>query len=137
MVVLLDRLSQRPKCSLVSLREDEMLIPLYRAAITNVTIGPERRERILRRLFKSLAYDLGKEADEHLEYMASRLVAKRVRELAKCIVEKYRIDRPTHVRESQHKACPERISLLGLPLMTATSTISESSAVLLREAPLS
>ncbi|KAJ8114613.1 hypothetical protein OPT61_g3548 [Boeremia exigua] len=72
------------------LQDENLLVPLYKCAMANTAIGPERLERNLYKLFKYFARDLGEEYGERLEYLASRLVALRARYLAKSIVEKYR-----------------------------------------------
>jgi hypothetical protein len=68
--------------------EDENLLSLYTSAIENQSIGPERLQRNLRRLFRAYAGLLEGEATERLEYLASRLVLIKSALLARCIVEK-------------------------------------------------
>src|SRR5205823_6330202 len=69
--------------------EDEILVPLYKYAISDQAIGAERLQRNLRRLFKSYANQLEEEAEDRLEFLASRLVAIKARYLAESIVEKF------------------------------------------------
>ncbi|KAJ4374183.1 hypothetical protein N0V83_002924 [Neocucurbitaria cava] len=70
--------------------EDRVLLPLYRSALDNAGIGPERLQRNLRRLFKAYAEHLGREASERLEYLASRLVLAKSGALAQSIVDKFK-----------------------------------------------
>lgn len=66
---------------------DEVLVPLYMSAVEDPSIGPERLERNLRRLFKKYAEHLKVEAKDQLEYLAARLVSLKARFLAQSIVE--------------------------------------------------
>lgn len=70
--------------------EDEVLLPLYKSAIESPVIGPDRLQRNLRRLLKAYAELLGNEANDQLEYLASKLVSLKSRWLAQTIVEKFR-----------------------------------------------
>jgi hypothetical protein len=70
--------------------EDEVLLSLYKGALDDPSIGPERLERNLRRLFKEYASLLENEATERLEYLASKLVFFKSGILAQSIVEKLR-----------------------------------------------
>jgi uncharacterized Zn finger protein (UPF0148 family) len=79
--------------------EDEVLRPLYESAVSNLSIGPERLERNLRRLLKAYAKHLGNESTEHLEYLASQLVALKARWLARSVVEKFQTKRESERKE--------------------------------------
>ncbi|CAN9254485.1 unnamed protein product [Alternaria alternata] len=68
--------------------EDKTLLSLYKNAIGNENIGPERLQRNLRRLFRAYAGLLENEATERLEYLSSRLVLIKSAFLAQSIVEK-------------------------------------------------
>jgi hypothetical protein len=70
--------------------EDKILLSLYKGALEDLSIGPERLERNLRRLFKEYASLLENEATERLEYLASKLVFLKSSFLAQSIVEKLR-----------------------------------------------
>ncbi|KAF2275962.1 uncharacterized protein EI97DRAFT_61766 [Westerdykella ornata] len=77
---------------------DPMLVPLYRSALDNPSIGAERLQRNLRRLFKCYAKSLEEEAGDMLEHLASKLVSTKARYLAQSIVEKFnRADRLPNV----------------------------------------
>ena len=69
--------------------EDSSFIVLYLIALVHPSIGPERLQRNLRRLFKVYAECLQEEAKDQLEYLASRLVLLKARHLARSIVAKY------------------------------------------------
>jgi hypothetical protein len=69
-------------------QEDEILVPLYRIAIEDPSIGGQRLQRNLRRLFKQYAESLKGEAKDQLEYLAARLVSFKARFLAQSIVER-------------------------------------------------
>jgi hypothetical protein len=77
------------------LHNDGIMLPLYKAALASPAIGPERLERNLRRLFKAYSEHLKDEAADQLEYLAARLVARKSRELAESIVEKF-LNGPGH-----------------------------------------
>jgi hypothetical protein len=79
--------------------EDEVLRPLYESAVSNLSIGPERLERNLRRLLKAYAKHLGNESTEHLEYLASQLVSLKARWLARSVVEKFQTKRESERKE--------------------------------------
>jgi hypothetical protein len=68
--------------------EDKTLLSLYKSAIGNEDIGPERLQRNLRRLFRAYAGLLENEATERLEYLSSQLVLVKSAFLALSIVEK-------------------------------------------------
>jgi hypothetical protein len=68
--------------------EDKKLLSLYKSAMGNEDIGPERLQRNLRRLFRAYAGLLENEATERLEYLSSRLVLVKSAFLAQSIVEK-------------------------------------------------
>ncbi|KAH7402683.1 hypothetical protein BKA66DRAFT_384804, partial [Pyrenochaeta sp. MPI-SDFR-AT-0127] len=68
--------------------DDQVLLPLYKSAMQNPSIGPERLQRNLRRLFTVYSEHLGSEAKDRLEYLASRLVALKARWLALSIIDK-------------------------------------------------
>jgi hypothetical protein len=69
--------------------KDGDLIQLYRRAVDDDEIGPERLQRNLRRLLRAYAKNLENEHTESLEYLASRLVAMKSVPLARAIIEKY------------------------------------------------
>ncbi|KAF2621164.1 hypothetical protein BU25DRAFT_463894 [Macroventuria anomochaeta] len=69
--------------------KDGELIQLYKTAVHDPGIGPERLQRNLRRLLQSYAKNLEDEQTENLEYLASRLVALKAGELARSIVAKF------------------------------------------------
>jgi hypothetical protein len=86
--------------------EDEDMFTLYKIALANAAIGPERLQRNLRRLFKAFSEHLKVEATDQLEYLAARLVAVKSRGLAKSIVEQF----PSGTVESQtigHGECSD------------------------------
>lgn len=68
------------------LQEDLQLARLYRFAIGDASIGPERLQRNLGRLLKQMAQDLKVEAKKELERLTSRFVAVKARNIAHCIV---------------------------------------------------
>ena len=71
------------------LQDDINLVPLYRRAIADSSIGPEKLERNLRRLFRNYAELLGQAAGDTLEHLASRLVKTKARAVAQAIIQKY------------------------------------------------
>jgi hypothetical protein len=77
------------------LHNDAIMLPLYKTALASPAIGPERLERNLRRLFKAYSEHLKDEAADQLEYLVARLVARKSRELAESIVEKF-LNGPGH-----------------------------------------
>ncbi|KAG9189800.1 hypothetical protein G6011_06668 [Alternaria panax] len=68
--------------------EDKALMSLYKSAIENHNIGPEKLQRNLHRLFRAYAGFLENEATDRLEYLASQLVKMKSAFLAQSIVEK-------------------------------------------------
>jgi hypothetical protein len=68
-------------------QEDEILVPLYKTAVESPSIGSDRLQRNLRRLFKQYAEHLESEAIDRLQYLASRLVSIKARYLAESIIE--------------------------------------------------
>ncbi|UPX10023.1 uncharacterized protein EKO05_0000699 [Ascochyta rabiei] len=83
-------------------QEDKFLVPLYQSAMLSTSIGPDRLLRNLRRLFKSYAKDLGEEAEERLDFLASRLVALRARDLAQSIVRKFQPEQSMSQNNTAH-----------------------------------
>ncbi|KAI1511419.1 hypothetical protein Ptr86124_009823 [Pyrenophora tritici-repentis] len=81
--------------------EDRVLLPIYKSAINDPNIGPERLQRNLRRLFKVYANLLEEEATERLEYLASQLVLVKSGFLAHSIVEKLR-NGPASSPDTEH-----------------------------------
>jgi hypothetical protein len=75
------------------LQEDPNLAKLYRLAIEDAKIGPERLQRNLGRLLKQMAHDLNVEANKELERLTSRFVAVKARNMAHCIVQDLRVTR--------------------------------------------
>ncbi|KAH7076750.1 hypothetical protein BKA63DRAFT_602499 [Paraphoma chrysanthemicola] len=71
------------------LQDDPDLARLYKYAIVDPSIGPEKLERNLRRSFRNYADILGRAAGDTLEYLASRLVKLKARAVAQVIVQKY------------------------------------------------
>jgi hypothetical protein len=69
--------------------KDRDLVELYRRAIDDDEIGPERLQRNLRRLLRAYANNLENEHTESLEYLASKLVAMKAAPLARAIVKNY------------------------------------------------
>lgn len=63
------------------------LTELYKAAIEDVRIGPERLQRNLVLLLKQMSRDLKGEANKELEKLTSRFVSLKARYVAHCIVE--------------------------------------------------
>jgi hypothetical protein len=83
-----------------TLQDDENLVPLYKLAIRDVTIGRSKLERNLRRIFKEYAEHLGDLAGDRLEYLTSRLMLSKARSVARSIVEKYDTDVPIYCNKS-------------------------------------
>jgi hypothetical protein len=75
------------------LQEDIGLAKLYRLAIEDTNIGPERLQRNLERLLKQMAQDLKVEANKELERLTSRFVAVKARNIAQCIVQDLQVTR--------------------------------------------
>ncbi|KAL1611350.1 hypothetical protein SLS59_000068 [Nothophoma quercina] len=68
---------------------DKPLGTLYRIALDHPSIGAEKLQRKLCRLFKIYAKYLKDEAKDQLEFLASRLVSKKSRYLARSVVEAF------------------------------------------------
>jgi hypothetical protein len=68
---------------------DADLVELYRRAIKDTTIGPERLQRNIGRLLKLFARDLRREASEELQKMTSNFVSMKATFIAQCIIEEY------------------------------------------------
>ncbi|KAH6286794.1 hypothetical protein HBI40_114520 [Parastagonospora nodorum] len=68
-----DQIARATKELIIILQEDTNLATLYRHAIQDASIGPERLERNLRRLFKSCAHSLDKAGSAMIELDASQL----------------------------------------------------------------
>ncbi|CAN9298302.1 unnamed protein product [Alternaria alternata] len=83
-----DQIATATKVLLSVFYEDKTLLSLYKSAIGNEDIGPERLQRNLRRFFRKYAGLLESEATERLEYLSSRLVLVKSAFLAQSIVEK-------------------------------------------------
>jgi len=75
------------------LQEDLNLTKLYKSAIEDANIGPERLQRNLGRLLKQMAQDLKVEANKELERLTSRFVAVKARNIAHCIVQDLQVTR--------------------------------------------
>ncbi|KAF2025240.1 hypothetical protein EK21DRAFT_93431 [Setomelanomma holmii] len=71
------------------LEDDEVLAPLYQRAIEDISIGTEKLGRNLRRLFRNYGKHLGQDSGDTLDFLASRLVQVKAREVAHSIVRKY------------------------------------------------
>jgi len=71
------------------LQDDEVLRPLYTAAIQSDNIGPERFVNNFRRLLKMYSEKLKDEARDRLDYLVAQLVAIKARHLAQSILEKF------------------------------------------------
>jgi hypothetical protein len=67
------------------LQDDELLAPLYEVARNNTKIGSNRLRRHIRGALKAYAENLKEEANDHLEFQASRLVDARAGYAARCI----------------------------------------------------
>jgi serine/threonine protein kinase len=70
-------------------QEDVELIGLYRLALKDETLEPDRLQRNIARLLQLFAKDLRREAGTHLERVVSRFVQSKARYVAQCIVEKF------------------------------------------------
>ncbi|KAH8723309.1 hypothetical protein GQ44DRAFT_317133 [Phaeosphaeriaceae sp. PMI808] len=81
------------------LQGDEALIPFYKSAIEDPSIGPERLQRNLGRLVKQYAENLKSEAKESLEYLAARLVSMKAKFVARSIVQTFAEGSTKHVYE--------------------------------------
>jgi hypothetical protein len=83
------QIARATKELIVILQDDSALAPLYKRAIVDTSIGPEKLERNLRRLFRTYADHLGKGAGDTLELLASQLVRAKARAVAQSIVQKH------------------------------------------------
>jgi hypothetical protein len=81
--------TERAVAELLMVFQDADLANLYCMAIQEISIGPERLRRNLRRLFKLFAQDLKGEATTRLETSACHFVASKARYVAQCVVEEY------------------------------------------------
>jgi hypothetical protein len=70
--------------------DNDTMLPLYKIALTNPAIGPERLQRNLRRLFRACSEHLKDESADRFEYLVAQLVAMKSRGLAEFIVENHR-----------------------------------------------
>jgi hypothetical protein len=68
---------------------DAGLVELYRRAIKDTTIGPERLQRNIGQLLKPFARDLRQEASEELQKRTSNFVSMKASFIAQCIIEEY------------------------------------------------
>lgn len=127
----------------IILRDDIFLVPLYKRAVADISIGPERLARNLRRFFKTYAEHLGKEAGDTLELLASRLVQAKARAVAQHIVANYNIkaaaglslEQKEHEDESSDedsKAVPVDESLFGDLVLFREFLVGSESFVTLR-----
>ncbi|KAH7030045.1 hypothetical protein B0J12DRAFT_323297 [Macrophomina phaseolina] len=66
--------------------EHKGLQPLYKSAIECSSIGPDRFARNFRRLLKIYSGNLEEEAEDHLEFLAARLVGLKARYVANSIL---------------------------------------------------
>jgi len=83
------QIARATKELIVVLQDDIDLAPLYKRAIADDSIGPEKLERNLKRLFRNYAEHLGKGAGDTLELLASQLVRAKARAVAQSIVQRY------------------------------------------------
>lgn len=88
-------------------QEDVDLALLYRSAIKDPSIGPQRLERNLRRIFKQYAEHLKSEAKDQLEFLASRLVSFKAGFLSQSIVQSYDGSAAKPRLEKPHEAAVE------------------------------
>ncbi|KAJ4326375.1 hypothetical protein N0V94_000050 [Neodidymelliopsis sp. IMI 364377] len=68
---------------------DENLTPLYNTAVCNPDIGLDRLQRNLRRLIKAYGKQLGEEADDALQLLASRFVSLQARRVAQSVTARF------------------------------------------------
>jgi hypothetical protein len=97
-------------------------VPLYRRGIAHAMIGPAKLERNLRRFFKAYAEDLrnladnrlerlGDFAEHRLEHLASQLVGKQAKLVARSIIYKYSTEQePSHQEEGSSRQEQEQSS---------------------------
>ena len=69
--------------------EDAVTSQLYRRAIEDPHIGPDRLKRNFYRLLRIYSQNLHREAQGELEHLASQLVAAKARYMAQCVVERF------------------------------------------------
>jgi hypothetical protein len=74
-------------------QEDANLVKLYRCAIDDASIGPERLQRNISRLMMKMAQDLKSEANKEIEKLTLYFVSIKARYVAQCIVEEFH-DKP-------------------------------------------
>jgi hypothetical protein len=103
-----DQIARATKELIVILQEDTALAVLYKHAIRSSSIGPERLERNLRRLFRGYADLLDKAAGDTIELHAARLVKMKARAVARSIVQKYDSDRMPQMKVTQMKMKQEQ-----------------------------
>ncbi|KAJ4295356.1 hypothetical protein N0V90_007368 [Kalmusia sp. IMI 367209] len=82
-----DEITTATEDLLALLQNDVDLTPLYLTAIKDPSIGPQRLQRNLRRIFKQYAEHLKTEAKDRLEFLASRLVSLKAGSMSQSIVE--------------------------------------------------
>jgi hypothetical protein len=108
------QIARATKELIMVLQEDTDLVPLYKRALVDSSIGPVRLERNLRRFFKSYASLLGDDAKDNLDLLASRLVKIKARAVAQSIVQKYNPDsteqfKVTRIEQEQEQSSDEEI----------------------------
>ncbi|KAF3050732.1 hypothetical protein E8E11_006994 [Didymella keratinophila] len=74
-------------------QEDPDLVGLYRQAIKDAAVGPERLQRNVGRLLRIFARSLRREASQEQEKLACRFVLTKAMYVAQCIVEEFN-DKP-------------------------------------------
>jgi len=93
------------------LQDDTGLAPLYKRAIADPSIGSEKLERNLRRMFRNYAELLEQAAGDTLEHLASRLVKTKARAVAQAIIQKHgTIDhgmRQSNARDEEEQSSDE------------------------------
>ena len=82
-----DEITTATEDLLAILQNNVDLAPLYLTAIEDPSIGPQRLQRNLRRIFKQYAEHLKKEAKDRLEFLTSQLVSLKAGFLSQSIVE--------------------------------------------------
>jgi hypothetical protein len=106
------------------LQEDVNLVLLYKQAVADTNIGPDRLERNLRRLFRNYAELLGKAAGDTVEFLASRLVKAKARFVARSITQRYG-PRPTFV-ENDNIVSEEKEALPSSEEEVDTNPVDEN-----------
>ena len=81
-------------------QEDVELIGLYRLALKDTSMEPEKLQRNVARLLQFFAKDLRHEAGGNLERVASRFVQSKAQYIAQCIVERFN-DTPRGLQQQQ------------------------------------